>query len=192
MLALVQSLPGGNVPLQNALGRVLTRDIIAGRDQPPFAASAMDGYAVRSSDTPGNLRLIGESAAGHGFEGQCEAGMAVRISTGAAMPDGADTVVIQEDVRRDGDGITVPAAEAGTKISVRAAVISPQARSCFPPDAGLMVWRCPWRRHPGWRKSLSRVRRASQSSAAATNWRRPGRSPIPIRYSTPAPLASRA
>src|SRR5688500_13603745 len=110
MLALVHPLAGESVLLQSALGRVLTQNIVAVRDQPPFAASAMDGYAVRSSDTPGNLRLIGESSAGHGFAGRCEAGMAVRISTGAAMPDGADTVVIQEDVRRDGDGITAPPA----------------------------------------------------------------------------------
>lgn len=119
MLALVRPLPGENVPLQSALGRVLTQDIVAVRDQPPFAASAMDGYAVRSGDTPGNLRLIGESSAGHGFEGHCEAGTAVRISTGAAMPDGADTVVIQEDVRRDGNGITVPATAAGKNIRPR-------------------------------------------------------------------------
>jgi molybdopterin molybdotransferase len=119
MLALVQPLTGETAPLQSALGRVLTQSIVSLRDQPPFAASAMDGYAVRSSDTPGTLRLIGESSAGHGFEGRCEAGMAVRISTGAAMPDGADTVVIQEDVRRDGDGITVPGAEAGKNIRPR-------------------------------------------------------------------------
>ena len=59
MLALVRPLPEQSVPLQNALGRVLARDIVASRDQPPFMSSAMDGYAVRSGDTPGSLRMIG-------------------------------------------------------------------------------------------------------------------------------------
>ena len=119
MLALAPLPAAETVPLKSALERVLAQDIVAVRDQPPFAASAMDGYALRSSDTPGTLQLIGESSAGHGFEGYCEAGTAVRISTGAAMPDGADTIVIQENVRRDGDGITVPATEAGNNIRPR-------------------------------------------------------------------------
>jgi molybdopterin molybdotransferase len=79
----------------------------------------MDGYAVRSADTPGVLHVGGESAAGRGFEGVCEPGMAVRISTGAALPRGADAVVIQEDVRRDGDTVTVSAADAGMNIRPR-------------------------------------------------------------------------
>jgi len=119
MLAAVHPLAAETVPLPSVLGRVLAHDIVASRDQPPFAASAMDGYAVRSGDTPGTLRLIGESAAGRGFEGRCETGSAIRISTGAAMPDGADTVVIQEDVQRDGDRIVAPAAMAGRNIRVR-------------------------------------------------------------------------
>jgi molybdopterin molybdotransferase len=119
MLAAVHPLAAETVALHSALGRVLSQDIVASRDQPPFAASAMDGFAVRSSDTPGNLQLIGESAAGHGFGGRCEPGTAIRISTGAAMPEGADTVVIQEDVRRDGDGITVPATAADKNIRSR-------------------------------------------------------------------------
>src|SRR5258705_7176383 len=113
MLALVRPLPEQSVPLQNALGRVLARDIVAGRDQPPFMSSAMDGYALRSADAPGQLRVAGESAAGHGFEGSCEAGMAIRISTGAAVPDGADTSVIQEDVQRDSGSSLVPASQPG-------------------------------------------------------------------------------
>ncbi|HEX2760181.1 MAG TPA: hypothetical protein VHM27_06695, partial [Rhizomicrobium sp.] len=119
MLAAVKPLAAEGVALDAALGRVLADCVIAGRDQPPFAVSAMDGYALRSSDTPGTLQVAGESAAGHGFEGRCESGTAIRISTGAAMPDGADTVVIQEDVRRDGDVITVPAADAGKNIRPR-------------------------------------------------------------------------
>ena len=111
MLAAANRLMSETVPLDQALGRVLAEDVTAIRDQPPFATSAMDGYAVRSADTPGALEIAGESAAGHGYEGLCQTGMAIRISTGAAVPDGADSIVIQEDVQRDGDKITVPAAE---------------------------------------------------------------------------------
>jgi len=113
MLAGIKVLGGEQAPLDAALGRVLAHSVTAARDQPPFAASAMDGYAVRSADTPGLLTVIGESAAGHGFGGRCEAGTAVRISTGAALPDGADSIVIQEDVRREGDRIEVPQVAAG-------------------------------------------------------------------------------
>jgi molybdopterin molybdotransferase len=119
MLAAVAPLGSEQVALADALDRVLTADIAAGRDQPPFAASAMDGYAVRAADTPGTLRLIGESAAGRGFEGRLEAGAAVRISTGAPVPDGADTIVIQEDATRDGDRVVVPAAKPGRHIRPR-------------------------------------------------------------------------
>ncbi|TDH36192.1 molybdopterin molybdotransferase MoeA [Pseudohoeflea suaedae] len=86
--------------LGEAAGRVLARDLVALRTQPPFSASAMDGYAVRSADVtePGaELELIGESAAGHGFEGTLRTGQTVRIFTGAPLPDGADSIVIQED-----------------------------------------------------------------------------------------------
>ena len=119
MLALARPLDGELVPLQAALGRVLADAVVAMRDQPPFDVSAMDGYALRSSETPGHLQVCGESAAGHGFEGRVESGMAIRISTGAAMPDGADTVVIQEDARRQGDYVIVPATTAGTNIRPR-------------------------------------------------------------------------
>ena len=113
MLAGIRVLGSEQVPLEAAMGRVLALSIAATRDQPPFAASAMDGYAVRSADTPGLLTVIGESAAGHGFAGRCEAGAAVRISTGAALPDGADSIVIQEDVRREENRIEVPQVAAG-------------------------------------------------------------------------------
>jgi molybdopterin molybdotransferase len=134
MLALAQPRDAELVPLQSALGRVLADAVVAMRDQPPFNVSAMDGYAIRSSDAPGSLKLCGESAAGHGFEGHVETGMAVRISTGAAMPDGADTIVIQEDVRRDGDTVIVPATAAGKNIRPRGgdfaagAVLLPKGR----------------------------------------------------------------
>lgn len=134
MLALVRPLEGELVPLQSALGRVLADAVVAMRDQPPFNVSAMDGYAVRASDTPGRLQLGGESAAGHGFEGRVESGIAIRISTGAAMPDGTDTVVMQEDVRRQGHHVTVPASAAGSNVRPRGgdfaagAVLLPKGR----------------------------------------------------------------
>ena len=73
----------------------------------------MDGYAVIAADTPGRLKLVGESAAGRGFAGEWQKGGTVRISTGAAIPDGADAVVIQEDVTRDGDMSDRAASPAG-------------------------------------------------------------------------------
>jgi molybdopterin molybdotransferase len=104
------------VAVEDCAGRVLARDIIAGRAQPPFRASAMDGYAVRAADTPGRLRVVGESAAGRSYGDALREGEAVRISTGAPVPSGADTIVIQEDARRDGDLIEAPEARAGRHI----------------------------------------------------------------------------
>ncbi len=94
------------VPLAAASGRVLAEPVVALRNQPPFAASAMDGYAVRSADLAAPLTVIGEAAAGGRFARPLGEGEAVRIFTGAPVPDGADAVLIQEDVSRDGDTIT--------------------------------------------------------------------------------------
>ncbi|HPA37758.1 MAG TPA: molybdopterin molybdenumtransferase MoeA, partial [Phenylobacterium sp.] len=105
MLAEVPPLPAETVPLARAIGRILAEDVEALRDQPPFAASAMDGWALRSADAPGALRIVGESAAGHGFDPVLQPGEAVRIFTGAALPAGADTIVIQEDAAREGAGV---------------------------------------------------------------------------------------
>lgn len=91
-----------NVHLNAAWGRVLAEPLIARRDQPPFPASAMDGYAVIAADTaePGaTLTVIGESAAGHGFPGAIGRGETVRIFTGAPVPHGADAILIQENAR---------------------------------------------------------------------------------------------
>jgi len=134
MLALVRPLEDEVVSLPTALGRVLADAVVAMRDQPPFHTSAMDGYAVRSGDTPGQLRIGGESSAGHGFEGRVEPGIAIRISTGAAIPQGADAVVMQEDVRSDGDHVIIPAAAAGNNVRPRGGdfsagmVLLPKAR----------------------------------------------------------------
>lgn len=110
MLAALPILGEEIVDYDAALGRVLSQPMIARRTQPPFAASAMDGYAVRSADmgaTPVRLRLVGESAAGHGSDTALIAGCAMRISTGAPVPEGADQVVIQENVTRDGDTLVL-------------------------------------------------------------------------------------
>ncbi len=100
IVAGVKPLPGEPVALADALGRVLARPVKALRNQPPFDASAMDGYAVVSADlvaTPVSLKVTGVSAAGHRFRGVVRSGEAVRIFTGAPMPKGADAVIIQEN-----------------------------------------------------------------------------------------------
>lgn len=98
-----------HVPLRQATGRVLARDVTAARTQPPFAASSMDGYAVRRAEVEPDamFKVVGEAAAGHRFTGTMHAGQAVRIFTGAPVPEGADFVVIQEDTTRRGDLITL-------------------------------------------------------------------------------------
>ncbi len=109
LLSLITPVPVETIPLADACGRVLAITQTARRTQPPFAASAMDGYAVRAGEAePGaQLNVIGEAAAGSHFDGSLSEGQAVRIFTGAPVPDGADEIVIQEDVTRDGDRITI-------------------------------------------------------------------------------------
>ena len=114
-------LPRENVPLHHCAGRVLAAGVKAKRDQPPFPASAMDGYAVRFADVqtvPARLKIIGVAPAGHGFGGTVKAGQAVRIFTGAPVPKGADTVVIQENTEAvDGHvAVTVAAQREGQHI----------------------------------------------------------------------------
>ena len=96
-----------------ALGRWLAAPLVARRTQPARDLSAMDGYAVRGDDLAGPWRVIGESAAGHPFDGSPAPGEAVRIATGAALPEGAQAVILQEDITREGDVIrltgTLPA-----------------------------------------------------------------------------------
>jgi molybdopterin molybdotransferase len=107
--------PTESVPLAQAFGRVLASDLAARRTQPPIDVSAMDGYALRHADVsalPARLALIGASAAGHGFAGRIEAGQAVRIFTGAPVPQGADTVIIQENTSADSSFVIINEAEA--------------------------------------------------------------------------------
>lgn len=122
LFALVSPLPTELVDLRQAHGRVLSKNVTAKRDQPPFAASAMDGYAVKDEDLQANptFTVIGEAAAGHRFTGPVATGEAVRIFTGAPLPSGTDRVIIQEDVTRDGDAITV-SANFDSKTNVRPA-----------------------------------------------------------------------
>lgn len=116
MLACAYALPHELVGLDEALGRSLAADIVARGAQPPFNASAMDGWAARRADAPGALRIIGESAAGKGFSGGVNKGEAVRIFTGAPVPPGADVVIIQEEAQREGDLVRVGAASDGDNI----------------------------------------------------------------------------
>ena len=107
MLAYAARLGTEDVALADALGRVLAAPIVADRDQPPFDASAMDGWAIRRADLSpdARFRIVGESAAGRAHARPVEAGQAVRIFTGAPVPPGADLVVIQENATRDGDTV---------------------------------------------------------------------------------------
>ena len=106
--------PAETVMIERAHGRVLAEPLHARVTQSPFDASAMDGYAVQAADIatpPATLTIIGEAAAGHPFGGTVHAGEAARIFTGAPVPAGADTVVIQEDTARSGDKVVVREAE---------------------------------------------------------------------------------
>ena len=114
ILAAVPLMPGEEAPVSGALGRVTAEPVRARRTQPPVAMSAMDGYAVRAEDVgsvPATLTRVGDAPAGGSYPGTVTAGQAVRIFTGGPGPDGADTIVIQEDVdaesETDGARITV-------------------------------------------------------------------------------------
>jgi molybdopterin molybdotransferase len=110
----VEPLPREDAVLTEADGRVLAADVAALRTQPPADLSAMDGYAVRAADiakVPVTLKVAGEVAAGHPFDGEVRSGEAARIFTGGVIPPGADTVVIQENTTRDGDRVVVNQAE---------------------------------------------------------------------------------
>ena len=94
--------------LADCIDRVLAEDLIATAPLPAFPASAVDGYAVRAEDGGKALRVLGESAAGRPFAGKVQPGTAARILTGGVVPDGADCVVMVEDVRLDGEVVTIP------------------------------------------------------------------------------------
>ena len=148
VLADVAALPSETVKLNAARGRILADSATALRAQPAFNASAMDGYAVRAADTSLNatLRQIGVSAAGRGFNGQVGEGEAVRIFTGAPVPEGADTILIQEDATALNDIITVREApgparhirKIGIDFAAGEAPFAP-GRALSPRDLGLLA-----------------------------------------------------
>lgn len=107
LLALAPDVATEHVTLNAAANRWAAVDVMALRTQPAADLSAMDGYAVRFDDLERSLTVIGESAAGRPFRESIEAGQAVRIFTGAQVPEGADTILIQEEARRDGDVLTL-------------------------------------------------------------------------------------
>ncbi|SLN74462.1 molybdopterin molybdotransferase MoeA [Oceanibacterium hippocampi] len=136
------------VALDDALGRALAVDLVSGIDVPPHANAAVDGYALRfadlAADGDSRLRVAGRAAAGQPFDGACGPGEAIRIFTGAWLPAGSDSVVMQEDVRRDGDVVIVPPGlregsnrrRAGEDIQ-RDAVILARGQILRPQDLGL-------------------------------------------------------
>ena len=107
-----------------ARGLVLARDIVAAEPVPPFANTGMDGYAVRAADTPGTLRVVGELPAGRAPTMPVGPGEAVRIMTGAPMPDGADAVVMVERTRVHGDNVVVEVAQPGEHVRLAGGDVS--------------------------------------------------------------------
>lgn len=107
LLAMAELLPIERVDIDGALGRYLAQPLQARRTQPSRNLSAMDGYAVCAGDLAGPWKIAGESAAGHPHEGVVQPGKAVRIATGAIVPAGAEAVILQEDLDRDGDTLTL-------------------------------------------------------------------------------------
>jgi molybdopterin molybdotransferase len=125
LLADVSPLESEMIALEQANGRFLASPLASTRTQPPFAASAMDGYAIRHQDLVDGLEklaVIGEAPAGHCFSGMVNAGQTVRIFTGAPVPTGADTILIQENTSRIDDLISV---------------LEPPAKGAFVRPAGL-------------------------------------------------------
>ena len=124
ILRALEPLPAEQIALADGLGRVLARDVTARRTQPPLAVSAMDGYAARAADVenlPARLAVIGYAPAGGAFTGVVGPGQAVRVFTGAPVPEGADTIVIQENAKEAGGALTVVAGSAPPGRHVRPA-----------------------------------------------------------------------
>jgi molybdopterin molybdotransferase len=116
ILDAISVLPPRQFALADARGLVLAQEIVAHEPVPPFANTGMDGYAVRAADTPGSLRVVGELPAGRAPTIAVGPGEAIRIMTGAPMPDGADAVVMVERTRTDGDDVVVEVARPGEHV----------------------------------------------------------------------------
>jgi len=168
------------VPLAQAAGRFLARQVSASRDQPPFPASAMDGWAVRAADGAGPRRIVGESAAGHGYAAFVGPGEAVRIFTGAAVPAGADAVVIQEDARREGDTVIIP--EVSGPRNIRPAGLDFHAGDVLlEPGARLDPWRLSLAASAGLAEVLVSVRPRVSILATGKEIVAPGGAPGPFQ-----------
>lgn len=136
--------------IRNALNRILAEPVISTIDVPPYTNSAMDGYAVRGGDLPSNgtrrLRIIGRAMAGTPFNGTVASGDAVRIMTGAAMPEGADTVLMQEHVEVDGEQIEIGAGhrlgdnvrKAGEDMAIGSTVLA-AGKQLLPAELGVLA-----------------------------------------------------
>ncbi|WP_127477571.1 molybdopterin molybdotransferase MoeA [Sulfurivermis fontis] len=136
--------------LRDALGRVLASDVSSPIDVPPHANSAMDGYALRAADLPPDgetaLQLIGTALAGHPYSGTVASGQCVRIMTGAKLPTGADTVVMQENARREGDTVYIGnGPRQGDHVRLpgediaNGQIVLQQGRQLTPADLGLLA-----------------------------------------------------
>lgn len=140
LLALRAPLGTENIALYESLGRYLSQDVLALRDQPAAALSAMDGYAIRFDDLPGPWHVIGEAAAGSVPSLRVDAGQAMRIFTGAMLPEGADTVVVQEDVALSGGQLVLTGDGPGSRgRHVRARAIDFAAGDCLLPAGTRMT-----------------------------------------------------
>ena len=138
-----------NVPLGDALGRILDEEILADRDYPPFRRATRDGFAVRAADlnpVPSSLEILGEVKAGTWFEGKIGPGQCVGIMTGAPVPEGADAVVMVEHTRVNGNGVRIDRAlESGDNIvpqgseGKKGSLILPRGRRLRPGEIGLLA-----------------------------------------------------
>ena len=119
LLSAVEPLGAETIAVEKALRRYLAEPLIGRRTQPAADLSAMDGYAMRADDLSGPWTVVGESAAGHPFQGSLETGQAVRISTGALMPQGGGAVLLQEEATRSGDRLALTEGGEATPRHIR-------------------------------------------------------------------------
>lgn len=141
----IQRLAVEQIGLHDARGRILAENLVATRFLPSFDNSAMDGYAVRHTELPGTFPVVGQVAAGQVLADPVPERVAIRILTGAPIPSGLDTVVIQEDANVEGANVTLPAAPVGDNIrkageDIAAGEIAVRAGECLrAPELGLLA-----------------------------------------------------
>ena len=166
MLSAIVPLTAEAVPLAEADGSWLAEPVTAGRDQPPFDASAMDGWAVRSVDVRlgARLQIVGESAAGHDAGVTVQSGQAARIFTGAALPPGTDRVVIQEEAKRRDETVVLAAAPVKMRAAWPGSTVTPAP---WPAALSPTILSCA----PG-RTSALRTAHPSMADASNGGWSR--------------------